>query len=163
MFNKILTALDPVEPDNDVVYKAQSLSRTENSQLRLLSVLTVDVNSAFVVPEYSIVGQSYRLNDWNLFEERYKAYKSKNESMLRRLVEQGKATGIQTDFAQVMGSPGREICNAAKTWSADLIVVGSHQRKGLREMILGSVSNYVLHHAPCSVLVVHPSIQASNL
>jgi len=32
----------------------------------------------------------------------------------------------------------------------------SHGRTGLRELFLGSVSNYVLHHAPCSVMVVHP-------
>ncbi|MGF1516635.1 MAG: universal stress protein, partial [Nodosilinea sp.] len=51
-------------------------------------------------------------------------------------------------------SPGRVICTLAKTWAADLIVVGSHRRKGLSELFLGSVSNYVMHHAPCSVLVV---------
>lgn len=83
--------------------------------------------------------------------------------MLRRLTAQSAKTGPRASFEQVVGSPGRSICQAAKAWEADLIVVGSHQRKGLSEMILGSVSNYVLHHAPCSVLVVHQSTSLSNL
>ena len=36
-------------------------------------------------------------------------------------------------------------------------MVGSHGRTGIRELLLGSVSNYVLHHALCSVLVVQGS------
>lgn len=162
MFNNILTALDPVEPENDVFHKALALAQTSNAQLKLLSVLTTEVNTAFAMPEYSMVGKSYGLNDWNLFEESYKVYKTENVSMLRRLVKQGEAKGIEADFEQVVGSPGRAICEAAKTWPADLIVVGSHQRKGLSEMILGSVSNYVLHHAPCSVLVVYQSTNEPN-
>ena len=51
------------------------------------------------------------------------------------------------------GSPDQEILNKAKEWNADLIVVGSHGR-GFWGRLLGSVSNGVVHHAPCSVLVV---------
>ena len=156
MFNKILAALDPVELDNDVFQKAMAIAHAQpNTQLKLLSVLIAEIDSAFAMPEYSMVGQSYGLNDWNLLEESYEAYKVENIDMLRSLVEQGTEAGTHTDYEQVVASPGRAICELAKTWKADLIVVGSHQRKGLSEMILGSVSNYVLHHAPCAVLVVH--------
>ncbi len=41
---------------------------------------------------------------------------------------------------------------------ADLIVVGRRGRSGLSELILGSASNYVLHHAPCSVLTLQGKI-----
>ena len=45
-----------------------------------------------------------------------------------------------------------------------MIVVGSRGLKGLKEMFLGSVSNYVTHHAPCSVLIVRSEIEnESNL
>ncbi len=167
MFNKVLAALDPVESDNDVFHKALAIAHIQSdtssdTQLKLLSVLTAEIDSAFIVPEYSMVGQSYGVNNWNLFEESYKEYQTNNMAMLRRLSEQSTEKGIHTGFEQVVGSPGHAICELAKTWKADLIVVGSHQRKGLSEMILGSVSNYVLHHAPCSVLVVHQSTSLSN-
>lgn len=52
------------------------------------------------------------------------------------------------------GAPDRVIIEAAKEWRADLIVVGSHGRGFWGRMMLGSISDSVLHHAPCSVLVV---------
>lgn len=54
----------------------------------------------------------------------------------------------------VMGAPSRVIIEIAKEWGADLIVVGSHGRGFWGRVMLGSVSDAVLHHAPCSVLVV---------
>lgn len=77
--------------------------------------------------------------------------------MLESLADTAKATGIKAEVTQASGTPGPVICQLANTWSADLIMVGSHGRKGLSEMLLGSVSNYVVHHAACSVMVVHES------
>jgi nucleotide-binding universal stress UspA family protein len=55
---------------------------------------------------------------------------------------------------QVMRGPaGKEIVDKAEAWHADLIVVRSHGY-GFWGRLLGSVSNDVVHHAPCSVLVV---------
>jgi nucleotide-binding universal stress UspA family protein len=51
------------------------------------------------------------------------------------------------------GAPDQQIIEKAKEWGANLIVVGSHGR-GFWGRLLGSVSNGVIHHAPCSVLVV---------
>ncbi|MBE9048435.1 universal stress protein, partial [Pleurocapsales cyanobacterium LEGE 10410] len=70
--------------------------------------------------------------------------------------------GVQTEFNQLTGNPGRLICELAADWSADLILVGSRGLKGLKEMFLGSVSNYVTHHAPCSVLIVRDSTEAQS-
>jgi nucleotide-binding universal stress UspA family protein len=63
--------------------------------------------------------------------------------------------GIKTEFTQIPGNPGQTIKKIAQNWDADLIVMGSRGRTGLSELVLGSVSNYVMHHAPCSVLIVH--------
>ena len=54
----------------------------------------------------------------------------------------------------VMGAPSRMIIESATNWGADLIVVGSHGRGFWGRVMLGSVSDAILHHAPCSVLVV---------
>jgi nucleotide-binding universal stress UspA family protein len=52
------------------------------------------------------------------------------------------------------GSPPRVIVETAENWEADLIVIGSHGYGFWSRVMLGSVSNSVMHHAPCSVLVV---------
>ena len=54
----------------------------------------------------------------------------------------------------LIGSPGKSIVDEAATWGADLIVMGSHGRGFWQRVYLGSVSNSVVHHAPCSVLIV---------
>jgi nucleotide-binding universal stress UspA family protein len=46
------------------------------------------------------------------------------------------------------------ILDTAAKWHADLIVIGSHGRKGLDRFLLGSVSEAVARHAPCSVQIV---------
>lgn len=60
----------------------------------------------------------------------------------------------------IEGKSHEEILTMAKVWSADAIVVGSHRRSVLDRMLLGSVSSYVVRHAPCSVLVVRETARA---
>ncbi len=52
------------------------------------------------------------------------------------------------------GSPESRIVETAEEMGADLIVVGSHGYNRWERLLLGSVSDSVVHHAPCSVLVV---------
>jgi nucleotide-binding universal stress UspA family protein len=61
----------------------------------------------------------------------------------KRLPQQSTAL----DFVQI-GSPLTEIVNAAKDWPADLIVIGSHGRGGIKRALLGSVAEGVMRHAP---------------
>ncbi len=53
------------------------------------------------------------------------------------------------------GEPADELLEAADTFAADLIVVGSVGLTSSSRFLLGSVASSVLHHAPCDVLVVH--------
>ena len=56
------------------------------------------------------------------------------------------------------GQPGREIVSTAAEEGCDVIVMGTHGRTGLARAILGSVADYVVHHAKhVAVLLVHPS------
>lgn len=52
------------------------------------------------------------------------------------------------------GDPAQRLIETAESGSDDLIVVGSHRRAGMTRFLLGSVSEKVMRHAPCSVLVV---------
>ena len=59
-----------------------------------------------------------------------------------------------TKTLSLQGSPAREIIRQAKEWNADLIVVGSHGRTGIKRFVLGSVSQKIVNEAECSVRVV---------
>ena len=54
------------------------------------------------------------------------------------------------------GDPASEIVHEAQAWGADLVVVGTHGRRGAARMFLGSVAETVLRTAPCAVLVIPP-------
>ena len=61
---------------------------------------------------------------------------------------------VEADFAEVNGDPTDALLSAVDVHDADLIVVGSRGEGPVRRAMHGSVSTNVLHHAPCSVLVV---------
>lgn len=73
------------------------------------------------------------------------------ETQIRSLFP-GVALNITAEV--ISGSPQRVLVEKAKEWGADLIVVGSHGYGFWSRALLGSVSNSVVHHAPCSVLIV---------
>ncbi len=54
----------------------------------------------------------------------------------------------------ITGSPKQVLVDEAEAWGTDLIIVGSHGRRGLTRFLLGSVSQAVALHAPCSVEIV---------
>jgi nucleotide-binding universal stress UspA family protein len=60
------------------------------------------------------------------------------------------------EFVQV-GTPATEIVRTATEWPADLVVIGSHGRRGLSRALLGSVAEAVMRHALCPVLIARAS------
>lgn len=70
----------------------------------------------------------------------------------RAMAEEAGIEGVDTVSAS--GNPAREIVAAAEAAGADLVVVGRRGLSGLTELVLGSVSQSVLHHSTADVLVV---------
>ncbi|MEO1520061.1 MAG: universal stress protein [Cyanobacteria bacterium J06633_2] len=144
----ILIGLDCGDTCQTVFDQAVSLAQATQAKIHLLSVLVPENDSSITFSPYSD-------DDWTTYAESYREIETARLKLLESFADTAKEAGIATEFTQYVGSPGSVICKLAKTWKADLIIVGSHQRRGLSEMLLGSVSNYVVHHAPCSVMVVH--------
>jgi nucleotide-binding universal stress UspA family protein len=76
------------------------------------------------------------------------------EELVSRAAQQLHAAGFQTSTAVREGDARHVILDVATEWCPDLIVLGSHGRTGLDRFLLGSVSESIVRHAPCSVEVV---------
>jgi nucleotide-binding universal stress UspA family protein len=63
-------------------------------------------------------------------------------------------TGFKITGEVIQGSPKQVIVEEAESWGADLIVMGSRGLGAWNRLLLGSVSNAVVHHAKCSVEIV---------
>jgi nucleotide-binding universal stress UspA family protein len=73
---------------------------------------------------------------------------------LRRLVGEQFEDAQRVRFEAVMGTPWLEVCNFAAKNAIDLIVIATHGRTGLQHVLMGSVAERIVQHAPCPVLVV---------
>lgn len=72
------------------------------------------------------------------------------------------SAGLKATGAVLKGNAKEVILDEARRWGADLIVVGSHGRRGFRRLLLGSVSEAVAMNAHCSVVVVRGPARASR-
>lgn len=72
------------------------------------------------------------------------------------------SAGLKAMTAVLSGNPKEVILEEAKKWNADLIVVGSHRRRGFKRFLLGSVSEAVAMNAHCSVVVVRGPSRSSR-
>ena len=75
------------------------------------------------------------------------------EDTARRLKDHFSEGDLNISTEVLFGSPESRIVEAAEDFKPDLIVLGSHGYKAWERMLLGSVSDSVLHHVHCSVLI----------
>ena len=76
------------------------------------------------------------------------------QALVTKVADVLRSKGLKVTTTVEQGDPPSKIIEAASKWHADLIVVGSHGRKGLEHFLLGSVSDAVARHAGCSVQIV---------
>lgn len=163
MFKTILVALDSSSLRQRVFEQALDLAVATGAKLRLLHVLSAYEEGSPGIPIRSYQAYYPVLDDvvWKDYQNRWAAFEANRLALLQREADLAQAAGVEVESSQASGDPAITICALAKSWGADLIVVGSHGRRGLGELILGSVSNHVMHHASCSVMVVHGGPRAS--
>lgn len=145
MFQKILTALDNSEVSQYVFEEALSIAKATHAKLMLLHVLS----------DLEIGYPNVKKLDEHL--DKWEEYRKKGLELLKTRQHIATHTGIDTGYTQIPGSAPSTICKLAKSWKADLIVVGNQKMTALQEFTRGSVSNYVMHYAPCSVLTIQPT------
>jgi nucleotide-binding universal stress UspA family protein len=75
-------------------------------------------------------------------------------SRAQAIVGRARAAAVDATFLVWEGEPGDAIVAAAESEGADLIIVGSHGRSGVSRFFIGSVSDFVVRHARCPVMVV---------
>jgi nucleotide-binding universal stress UspA family protein len=153
MFNKILVAIDDSESSQAVLAQAIILAKIHQSSLMLLHVL---VPTDDIYPGNPYIGTPAAV--MQIYVDRWQAREQDGMTKLRAYAAEAAAAGVPYEFTQSMGDPGKLICALASSWNADLVVVGRRGVSGLNEFFLGSVSSYVLHHAPCHVLTIQRGV-----
>ena len=87
-----------------------------------------------------------------------KSSKVRNEKEAQEAVSNAEqvlaSAGLKATGTVLSGNTKQGILQEAQKWATNLIVVGSHGRRGFRRFLLGSVSEAVAMNAPCSVVVV---------
>lgn len=87
--------------------------------------------------------------------------RAEGRDVLKRAEEKAAASGVAVESALLEGTQPQDrlatlIVNDAREWNADLIVLGTHGRRGLDRLVLGSVAEQVVRNAGCPVLLVRP-------
>ncbi|WP_081942975.1 universal stress protein [Myxosarcina sp. GI1] len=157
VYCKIIVALDDSQLSQKAFEQSLLLAQKFDAELQLLNVISPA--EAEYRNTVALAGSGYYAH--RVDETAQQEWQLKVESKLeylQSLAEQAMQAGVSAEFVQEIGEPERQICQSAREWEADLIVIGSHGRKGVNEMLRGSVSNYVSHHVPCDIMLVHQKV-----
>jgi nucleotide-binding universal stress UspA family protein len=137
-WKRIGCAVDFSDGSRGALAEAESLARRFGAELVLLHVAEVATGSD-IPPPASVVEATRRelaqmLETWRLGSSQ--------------------ALGRPVEAALLEGAAAPAIAHAASTRKVDLLVTGTHGRRGFRHLVLGSVAERLVHLASCSVLVV---------
>jgi len=138
---KVLLAIDDSKFSQAATQALITQARPGETEVRVLHV----------IESYVFLYEGGYVVDWKpVIEE----LRKKGEALLTQTAQALRTAGFQVVTAMEEGNPKSAIIDLAAKWPADLVVMGSHGRKGFDRFFLGSVSEAVVRHAPCSVQVV---------
>jgi nucleotide-binding universal stress UspA family protein len=145
MFKRILVCTDGSENATHAAQTAADLAWKLGAEVTLLSV----VNPAPLLAPYTIAVEAAPDAE-AIFE-----FAAENQkTVLCTAAEPFEREGVRIKTRGEMGQPVDIILNVAEEEKSDLIVMGSRGLGGFKRLMLGSVSDGVLHHAHCPVLIV---------
>jgi len=150
---RILLATDGSEESELAALRAVDLAERTDSELH---VVHVGVVPSFLKSYPGVLGYERKL---------YKELEEVSRELLRKQSWRVKVAGGTVAGTHLrMGEVDLEIVALAKELGADLIVMGCRGHRGIRRAIEGSISDAVIRHAPCPVLVVrsHERVEASE-
>lgn len=145
---KVLLATDGTKYAEAAADMIGKLGLGKGDEVRIVSAvdmavpLAVDIYGGYL-PDTTELEKAGRENAAKIVE-------GTAEKMKKLLGDNGPTISHEVLF----GSPESRIVETAEDMKADIIVLGSHGYKSWERLLLGSVSSSVVHHAPCSVLVV---------
>ena len=143
----MLVATDFSEASAPATTYAFSLARALNAHLYLL----------YVVPEDDvrlITAIRAHLHSDVTPEALVETFYTDADTRLAALVEDARATALVHERLIVTGEPAAAIMSWAAAKQVQLIIIGTHGRRGVTRFLMGSVAGRVLREAPCAVLVV---------
>lgn len=162
-YHRILAALDQTELGTVVFEQAMSLAERYQARLKLFHGIPPELMGTMVsVPTDPVWSPGLLETNWESQQRLVDRNLEDAQAFLKHYQDLAHSQGITSEQICQVGDVASYCCQIALTWKADLIVVGRRGRGLLAEAFLGSVSNYIVHHAPCSVLVVQSPHQGSQ-
>jgi nucleotide-binding universal stress UspA family protein len=154
-FRKVLVAVNPSgEGQTQIFERALGLAAEKGSRLMILGCLKPSTAAELD----DRVGAMDGLDSSASLSARDRLQGTEMEhsrAWLESLAQEARQQGQEVEVVAEVGKAGPEICQAAEHWGADVIVLGLTRRGGFADRLLGGVTHHVVHHAPCSVLMVH--------
>jgi nucleotide-binding universal stress UspA family protein len=150
-YQKILAAIDRSPMGKIVFEQALEIAKQDGAQLLLFHAIPVENQG--ITPYSNLYGEEL-LEFSRFLQEQLDKEKENVRHWLAEYCQIATEQGVATEYDYKIGEAGRWVRELAHSWAADLVVIGRRGLRGLAEMFLGSVSNYIVHHVHCSVLVL---------
>jgi nucleotide-binding universal stress UspA family protein len=149
---KILLAIDDSKFAEAAIQVAISQVHRDHTQVLVLHVVDW---SNFMPSPFPRGGQEPMFSARQL-ESIIEGETTKAHELVTSAAEHLRSEGFDASTSVREGDPKGVILDCATEWGADLVIVGSHGRKGVARFVLGSVSEAVARYARCSVEIVRP-------
>lgn len=163
MLKKIMVAMDESASSDWAFNLALEMAGALKAELVLIHVLDAYSPAAPQQP-HTWIDSSMEIDEaaHEDYKRRWAEFTNRHDARLKKHQDRAAAAGVSAYYKQPCGHPGPVLFETAKQDSIDLIIVGNHDPSITDSSVLGSVSNYLVHHAPCSVTVVHPNIEKNS-